>query len=499
MGMRLGGSARRSRDTGFQWLIIGIILGMGCTFTMMLSLYVFEIIEVTPLEDTDDSGNTVADVIIVTPTPSPTNDIADGGTNSGSTDTSVTDTDVTAPPVVDAEASPTPEAINAMPTSLPGGEPDTAADTGVGAGGSDLATPVPNVSAATPTIGFSLNQGSGGSSDTAAPEVAEGAEIIVTAPAVESDGGVTQIPQGQAVQILLAVASPLREVPGGQFKMGTTEDEGRTAVANCVSIDGGTCDFDTMVADSVPPHDVRVDTFQMEQYEVSVEQYVTFLNYLVQLSPNAQVPPHLTYCNGVCALTTNDPDGQNSDIAYDQEQARYLVRPDAFDRSNFPMTFVSWNGAQAYCEALGRRLPTEAEWERAARGVDNSIWPWGPQWTPRDNRANTSRTGVGTNVGEALGTWEVTTVPQNNATEDGIANLAGNVAEWTADYFNPTLYQQRAAAGTVVNNPTVTATSGEVVVRGGTWDYIPMFSRTVHRLSRDPNFFLPNVGFRCVQ
>lgn len=502
MGMRLGGSARRSRDTGFQWLIIGIVLGMGCTFTFMLSLYVFEIIEVTPLEDTNDNEG-ASEVVVVTAqtTPAtnpPTTLTLAAPVDGASTTTTAEDTPVTPSADTAPATAGTTDDVNQSPTSLPGAD-DTAAavggnGNGTGAGTGDASTPALAGPPATPTIGFSLNP----DDNPDAPSVGDGAEIEVTQPA---PGTSSTSPQtaGSGVQALLSIATPLIEVPGGLFKMGTTEDEGRAAVANCISIDGGTCDYDTMVADSVPPHDVRVDTFQMEQYEVSVAQYVAFLNYLLEQNPNAPTPPHLTACNNnVCALTTSDPDGINSDIAFDGEQ--YLVRPDAFDRSNFPMTFVSWNGAQAYCEALGRRLPTEAEWERAARGSDNSIWPWGFQWNPRDGRANTSRTGIGTEPNEALGTWEITTVPQGNTTEDGIANLAGNVAEWTADFFNPTLYQQRASAGTVFENPLETANTGEVVVRGGTWDYVPMFSRTVHRLSRDPNAgFLPNVGFRCVE
>jgi formylglycine-generating enzyme required for sulfatase activity len=509
MGMRIGGSSRRSRDTGFQWLIIGIILGMGCTFTLMLSLYVFEIIEVTPLEDTTDDNTAAAEVVVVTaPPPQGTTSNLDANPAPTGGDDVAQETMVDDPTAPDENAplgdTPANDMVgaddaNLSPTSLPGADtsaPESGNGTGVGGTGTTTAaTPVPAGPTPTATIGFAPSGQGGGSADSAAPDTREGAEIEVTQPA---PGGNSPQSTGPGVQSLLAIATPLREVPGGVFKMGTTEEEGRTAVANCISIDGGTCDYDTMVVDSVPPHDVRVDTFQMEQYEVNVLQYVAFLNYLLAQNPDAPVPPHLIACNSnVCALTTSDPDGTNSDIAFDGEQ--YLVRPDAFDRSNFPMTFVSWNGAQAYCEALGRRLPSEAEWERAARGTDNSTWPWGFQWAPRDNRANTSRTGVGTGPNEALGTWEVQTVPQGNTTEDGIANLAGNVAEWTADYFNPTLYQQRASAGTIFENPRETANTGEIVVRGGTWDYIPMFSRTVHRLSRDPNFFLPNVGFRCVE
>ena len=159
-----------------------------------------------------------------------------------------------------------------------------------------------------------------------------------------------------------------------------------------------------------------------------------------------------------------------------------------FDRSLFPMTYVSWSGAEAYCNAINRRLPTEAEWERAARGADNSTYPWGFQWFD-DNRANTSRSG---NNGD--GTWTVDTIPANSQTEDGLANMAGNVAEWTGDYYNAALYQQREGQAPP-ENPANTIPSNEVVVRGGAWDTVPLFARTVSPHESRPESILSECWF----
>lgn len=477
MGMKLGGGARR-RDSGFQWLIIGIVLGMGCTFSFMLTLYVFEIIEVTIDEEAIAPPT---EVVIVTAEPevSTTAETAPVSENATESAVEMENTDTISTEAVDPSETNTnaPDA-NAAPTGLPGSE-DTSTGTGAGTGVGTNSTPLPNSGTQpTATIGFSLD---GNATTNTNPQ--DSNDTVGLNPPPESEGGQTSNTN------LLSVASPMILIDGGIFRMGTTEDEALQAVAECVSRDSGLCTED-MVIDSYPAHEVYVDDFQMEQFEVNVQQFVSFLNILLEANPNATAPPHLTACNGPCNLVTTDPDGQNSDIAFDGSQ--YIVRPDAFDRSEFPITYVSWQGAQAYCEALGRRLPTEAEWERAARGADNSIYPWGFQWF-NDDRANTSRSG---NYGE--GTWTVTTAPTGSQTEDGLSNMAGNVAEWTADYYNGSLYQQRVNSGQAPpENPAITTGSTLVVARGGAWDTVPLFARSVHRMDFVPNNFYPNVGFRC--
>jgi formylglycine-generating enzyme required for sulfatase activity len=136
----------------------------------------------------------------------------------------------------------------------------------------------------------------------------------------------------------------------------------------------GSCDI-SYAQDSFPPHRVVLDSFQMELNEVTAAQYVAFLN---ALGPNS----HLTGCQGnPCAATSSE--AENSNIAFDG--TTYSV---ANLFANLPMTNVTWYGAAAYCNALGRRLPTEAEWERAARGTDQRIYPYGNEWSP--TAANTT-------------------------------------------------------------------------------------------------------------
>jgi formylglycine-generating enzyme required for sulfatase activity len=191
-------------------------------------------------------------------------------------------------------------------------------------------------------------------------------------------------------------------------------------------------------------------------------------------------------------LARGDNGGEFSDIIYSDATLRYEVFDGGFDRSNYPMTIVLWQGAQAYCRAIGRRLPTEAEWERAARGPNNTIYPWGQQWDP--TAANTTRSGE-TRLGLG-GTVQVDTYP-NGQSLFGPFNMAGNVAEWTSDWYSATIYQERANSGQVAVNPTGPDLGEERVVRGGSWDAVPLYARTVHRRSESPGQPGPWIGFRC--
>lgn len=433
MSVRLGGKRRSSRDSGFQWLIIGIILGMGCAFSFGLALYVFEVIEVT----LDKEATPTPQVVFVTPengtTPPPA--------ESTPTPTIETTTNGEETP---NEAPITPEATtpvaNVSPTALPG------AETGV--------TPDSAVAGFTPG--------------------SQGTPIQGNPPALPT----TDIPTELAF-----LATELVGVQGGVFKMGTTSDEGGLAVNNCVQRDGGQC-TQAMVLDSIPAHDVRVDDFQIERYEVSVVQFVAFLNYLLTQNPGTN--PHLSGCSGPCVLTTGEEPLSN--IAFDGQT--YSVAARGVDFSNFPVSYVYWEGAKAYCQAMGRFLPSEAQWERAARGPNNFLYPWGMEWDA--NLANTSRSGT-----NGQGTVEVNTYDPQGASAWGAVNMAGNVAEWTSDYYTDSIYQTRANSGVVTENPRGSAFSDKVVVRGGSWDAVPLFSRTVHRRDLSPGDVNASVGFRC--
>jgi formylglycine-generating enzyme required for sulfatase activity len=153
---------------------------------------------------------------------------------------------------------------------------------------------------------------------------------------------------------------------------------------------------------------------------------------------------------------------------------------------NHPVVGVSWYEAGAYtrwlAEATGRpcRLPTEAEWEKAARGTDGRIYPWGNEWA--EDHANTDETGLGRTT--AVGAFPAGVSPY------GALDMIGNVWEWTSSLHQP--YPYRVDDGR--ENPSA---SGRHVLRGGSWGYLWRDARCAFRCSR-PVFFGFNIGFRVV-
>ena len=218
----------------------------------------------------------------------------------------------------------------------------------------------------------------------------------------------------------------------------------------------------------------------METTEVTYAQYLAFLN---SMGPNS----HRTGCAGQLCIATRAED-PNSNIIFDSANYRVL---DVI--SQFPVAAVTWYGAQSYCEAIGRRLPTEAEWERAARGPQNFLYPWGNLFST-DN-AKTSRPRVDPTLAGAVA---VSSYP-TGVSVYGMFDMAGNVAEWVSDWYSPTYYTQLTQTGQPVLNPQGPPAGTSKVVRGGSWDTPPFFARTVHRQESEPQNQTLWLGFRCAQ
>jgi formylglycine-generating enzyme required for sulfatase activity len=199
-----------------------------------------------------------------------------------------------------------------------------------------------------------------------------------------------------------------------------------------------------------PVHRVTLSDFEMSRDEITVEQYAVFLN------------------------ATNHPEPTNWEV-----QLKFPKRP---------VIFVSWNDAVAFAEWVGGRLPTEAEWEYAARGGQSGrMYPWGDN--APENRANFSNDWENGN-GWVRYLKDVGSYPPNNY---GLNDMAGNVYEWCYDWFGP--YTNR-----LVTNPTGAASSNYGrVVRGGGWNSGSRFIRNSVRGPRNPDDKVSHTGFRVVR
>jgi formylglycine-generating enzyme required for sulfatase activity len=198
-------------------------------------------------------------------------------------------------------------------------------------------------------------------------------------------------------------------------------------------------------SDEFPAHRVYLDTYWIDKTEVTNAMYVKCLKA------------------GKCAaLETGFSE------AYDKP-----------GKDNYPVRMVNWNQAKAYCQWAGRDLPTEAQWEKAARGADGRIYPWGNDW--KENLANQN--------GDVL---PVGTYPAG-ASPYGVLDMAGNVWEWVKDWYAYDYY-----ASSPEKNPSG-PTKGEVnIIRGGSSGFSIKFLRTVSRQAMPPENDNSIFGIRCV-
>ena len=233
-------------------------------------------------------------------------------------------------------------------------------------------------------------------------------------------------------------------VPAGKFIMGTDE----------VDASGKSQEFgfnEPLYLNEQPRREIDLPAFYMDKYEVSNAQFVEYLHALGK---------------------------------YSEQDIANVVQRLQMQEPGLPVRNITWYKAEEYCSFVGKRLPTEAEWEKAARGTDGREYPWGNDW----NQEYVNK-----------GQGEADVVPVGSLDKGkspyGIYEMAGNVMEWTADWYE-------AYPGAEYKSPNYG--HKRKVARGGSWGgvghyVIPHYFRTAYRFNFEPDQAFNDVGFRCAK
>ena len=257
--------------------------------------------------------------------------------------------------------------------------------------------------------------------------------VIICGGAFVQIGSVSASPDVTSTRVRAEDSMTMVFAPQGTFRMGSNDED----------------------ADEQPVHDVYLDAYWIDQTEVTNRQYKK--------------------C--VAAGSCTDP-SQGGSFTRDKYYAT-----DTNEYADFPVIFVDWFQADEYCKWVNGRLPTEAEWEFAARGTDGRSFPMGDTV----NKESANYAGF---VGD---TTRVGAYPSGSSPY-GVLDMAGNVWEWVNDWYGQDFYSRSSS-----RNPTGPISGRFRVLRGGSWEDDNDLLRSANRNWNEPQVSTSTWGFRCVQ
>lgn len=234
-------------------------------------------------------------------------------------------------------------------------------------------------------------------------------------------------------------------IPAGEFTMGGDE--------------GSSCPKCTV--NRLPKHKVYLSAYYIDKYEVTNSQYKKCVE-----AGKCKVPHFIGF----------------------YAHPKYV---------NHPVVYVDWYQADNYCKWRGKRLPTEAEWEKAARGTDERIYPWGNTWN-KNNCNNWNYSGPlvenMAKMDNGRGTLPVGSIKEDSSFY-GVMDMAGNVIEWVQDWYDENYYKNSP-----LNNPQGSKKGEFKILRGGHWTHnVEIVFQTTNRIKAEPEHWYFTWGFRCVR
>lgn len=284
-------------------------------------------------------------------------------------------------------------------------------------------------------------------------------------------------------------------IPAGEFNMGTNrkEDPSMWRDGNALNPFGF---VDKLYVDEQPMHKVTLPDFMIDQYEVTNAQYREYLIATQRKAPFAWVRNgyNLTYedmsylpLDELRQVATEKFNLDMDTTKMSREALLAELDKIQYARDKFPVTSVTWFDADAFCKWSGKRLPTEAEWEKAARGPQGFEYPWGNDWDPEKIHTMSEDDEM---PYSAVGSFK------NDKSAYGVYDMAANVAEWVADWYDA--YPGAPASENKFYGKI------QRVVRGGMtssghYDSVSVVFRSAKRTHLLPNLILIDVGFRCAK